>query len=150
LQANRNGKPVEIWLGITLDEAKRMREANVKYIKHRWPFLEPDLWGGRMMRRSDAIRWLRDNLGDDAVPPRSACFFCPFHSKREWRDLRDNSNGDWQRAIEFDNAIRKMRPPYDLFVSADRVPLAELDLTTQADHGQMSLWENECEGICGM
>lgn len=35
LQANRNGEPVEQWLGISLDEFQRMRESDVKYITHR-------------------------------------------------------------------------------------------------------------------
>ena len=150
LQAHRNGAQVEMWLGITLDEMRRMKPANVKYITHRWPFLEREHWSGRMMLRSDVVAWLRRNLGDDAVPPRSACYFCPYHSRAEWRDLRDNGNGDWQRAVDFDLAIRKLRPPYDLFVCAERVPLTDLDLSTPADRGQLPLWENECTGICGL
>ena len=150
LQQHRSGERVELWLGITLDEARRVKHADVKYISHRWPFLERDLWNGRMLRRSDVMRWLHENLGPDAIPSRSACYFCPYHSRREWRDLRDTGNGDWKRAIAFDDAIRKMRPPFDLFICQERVPLVELDLSTPEDHGQMSLWQNECEGMCGL
>ncbi len=150
LQKHRQGRKVELWMGITLDEVRRVRQADVKYINNRYPFLETKFWGGTLMRRSDVTHWLRENLGDDAVPSRSACYFCPYHSKREWRDLRDNGNGDWEKAVEFDIAIRDKRPPYDLFISNDCVPLAELDLSTPEDHGQLSLWDDECEGMCGV
>ncbi len=150
LQKHRQGRKVELWMGITLDEIRRAKHSDVKYIENRFPFLEPEFWNGVAMRRSDVINWLRENLGDDAIPPRSACYFCPYHNKREWRDLRDNAPNDWQKAIEFDYAIREKRPPYDLFVSEDCVPLDEVDLTTAEDRGQLTLWDNECEGMCGV
>ena len=37
LQANRQGWPVEQWLGISMDEIQRMKDSDVKYITHRWP-----------------------------------------------------------------------------------------------------------------
>ncbi len=148
LQDNRQGEPVELWLGITLDEVQRVRPSDVKYIHHRWPYLEPEFWGGRMLRRSDVVRWLRENNLE--VPPRSACYFCPYHSDREWRDLKLRGDGDWERAVAFDGAIRKMRPPFDLFVHQSRKPLVEVDLRDERDHGQLTLWENECDGYCGL
>lgn len=30
------------------------------------------------------------------------------------------------------------------------VPLDEVDLTTAEDRGQLTLWDNECEGMCGV
>lgn len=148
LQANRNKEPVELWIGITLDEVQRVKPSNVKYITHRWPFLEPELFNDHMMRRSDVKNWLRENGID--VPSRSACYFCPFHHDREWRDLRDNGNRDWKRAVETDAWLRKQRPPFDLFLHRALVPLDQVDFSTPEEHGQMSLWENECEGMCGV
>lgn len=133
---------IEQWLGITMDEVQRMKNSDVKYITHRWPLIE------KRMSRWDCIRWLQDNGLE--VPPRSACVFCPFHSRAEWRDIRDNAPEDWQKAIEVDNQIRKARPPYDLFVCNQRFPLAECDFDSPQDKGQLDLWENECEGICGI
>ena len=37
LQENRNGEPVEMWLGISLDEAERMRDSDVQYIENKYP-----------------------------------------------------------------------------------------------------------------
>lgn len=142
LQAHRNGQPVEVWLGISLDEVQRMKESDVKYITHRWPLIE------RRMSRWDCILWL-DRHGLE-IPPRSSCVFCPFHSRDEWRNIRDNAPADWKKAVQVDAEIRKARPPYDLFVNVQRKPLAECDLDGPIEQGQLSLWENECDGICGV
>ena len=48
LQKNRNGEQVEQWIGITRDEATRMKKSDVKYIKNRFPFIE--LFDPRMSR----------------------------------------------------------------------------------------------------
>ena len=141
-RANHNGEPVEQWLGISLDEVQRMKQSDVKYITNRYPLIE------MKMSRWDCKRWL-ENHGLD-IPPRSACVFCPFHSRSEWRDIRDNAPEDWNKAVQVDNAIRKARPPYDLFVNVQRKPLDECDLDNEIDKGQLSLWENECTGICGV
>ena len=50
LQANRNGQPVEQWLGISLDEVQRMKPSNVKYITNRDPLIER-----KMSRHSERL-----------------------------------------------------------------------------------------------
>jgi len=142
IQANRNGQPVEQWLGISLDEVQRMKPSDVKYITHRWPLIE------KRMSRHDCTLWLTRNGLE--IPSRSACVFCPYHSVSEWRDIRDNAPDDWQKAVEVDKHIRGARPPYDLFVNVQRVPLDESNLDNLTDKGQLSLWDDECEGICGI
>jgi hypothetical protein len=141
IQANRNGQPVEMWLGISLDEFQRMKDSDVKYITHRWPLIE------KRMTRTDCVKWLEaHNL---EVPPKSACTFCPFHNTAEWRKIKA-SPVDWQEAVSVDEAIRHARPPYDLFVHPARKPLIDVDLRTMEEKGQMSLWDAECSGICGV
>lgn len=141
IQANRNGEPVEQWLGISLDEFQRMKHSDVKYITTRWPLIE------KRMTRKDCIIWL-DKHGLE-VPPKSACTFCPFHSTAEWRRIKSTPE-DWAEAVEVDRAIRKARPPYDLFVHPSRKPLEDVDLRTAEEKGQLSLWDNECSGVCGV
>lgn len=67
-----------------------------------------------------------------------------------WRELKLSGNGDWSKAIAVDEAIRKARPPYDLFVHPARIPLIDIDLRNLQDKGQLSLWDDECSGICGV
>ena len=141
-EQNRNGEKIEQWLGITLDEVQRMKQSDVKYITHRWPLIE------KKMSRWDCKLYLEKHGIE--IPPRSACVFCPFHSRAEWKDIRDNAPEDWQKAVQVDQEIRKARPPYDLFVNVQRVPLDQADLDSEVDKGQLTLWDNECEGICGI
>jgi hypothetical protein len=36
------------------------------------------------------------------------------------------------------------------FMHRSCVPLDEVDLSTAADHGQVDMFNNECEGMCGV
>ena len=42
---------VEQWIGISCDEAMRMKPSRLTYIKHRWPLIEKE------MRRSHCLSW---------------------------------------------------------------------------------------------
>jgi len=141
LQSNRGGEQVEQWMGISLDEFQRMKPSNVKYIKHRWPLIE------KRMSRHDCKVWLdKHNI---EIPPRSSCVFCPFHSRKEWRNVKQIPQ-DWKKAVEVDEQIRKARPPYDLYVCNQRKPLPECDFDSPQDKGQLELWNEECSGYCGL
>lgn len=131
---------VEQWLGITVDEAERMKPSDVKYIVTRWPLIE------KRMTRQDCISWLIHHGLE--VPPKSSCVFCPYHSLWSWWELKDSGGPDWEKSIEVDRAIRKVRPPHDLYLHPQRIPLEEI--RTPQDNGQMSLFSNECEGVCGV
>lgn len=138
LQENRNGEPIEQWLGISLDEAERMKPSNVKYITHRWPLIE------KRMSRNDCIAWLQRH--DLEVPVKSACVFCPFHNRSAWYEMKRENGADWRKAVEVDETIRKVRPPFDLFVHSDRIPL--VDIRSPQDNGQMEMFSEECSGFC--
>ncbi len=137
---------VEQWVGISLDEVSRMKPSQLPAIQMRWPLI--DL---RMTRRG-CLEWLRANGHPE--PPKSACTFCPFHSNSEWRRIRDTDPAGWKRAVEIDDAIRGglVSKGLDgaLFLHPDRVPLREVDLSTSEERGQLNMFENECEGMCGV
>lgn len=139
LQANRNGQPVELWLGISLDEIERVKPSDVKYITNRFPLLE------KKMTRQDCKRWLTAHGLE--IPAKSACVFCPFHDRGAWRELRETGNGDWNKAIQVDEAIRKARPPYDLFVHSSRKPLRDVGDAIDAQP-EFDLTSEECSGAC--
>lgn len=117
LQAHRQGKPVELWLGISTDEWHRAKDADVGYITHRYPLLDLG------MSRADCLTWLAaHNLPS---PGKSSCVFCPFLNKRAWQEMKRQGGADWQHALEVDAAIRNVRLPGQLFVHPRRVPLSE-------------------------
>lgn len=139
LQANRKGEKVEQLIGISLDEFQRMKPARVKYIENVWPLVD------LKMTRHDCKLWLQARGLE--IPPRSACVFCPFQRADEWASLEKS---DWEKAVKVDAEIRNTMPPAPLYVCNQRKPLEECDFSSSEDNGQLSLWENECEGYCGV
>ncbi len=129
---------VEQWIGISFDEVIRMKPSREAWQRNRWPLIEE-----RMTRR-DCLAWLRKSGYPD--PPKSACIGCPFHDNGRWRAMRDHDEEAWRDAIDVDRAIRTgirgIRG--EVYLHRSGVPLEE------ADHGQLDLWPNECEGMCGV
>lgn len=135
---------VEQWVGISLDEAIRMKPSFESWQVNRWPLIE------QRMSRANCLAWLKRH--DYSVPPKSACIGCPFHSNERWRQIRDEEPEEWRDAVRIDRRIRAgfrgMRA--ELFLHRSCVPLDQADLSGNAGEGQGDLFANECEGMCGV
>jgi hypothetical protein len=131
------------WIGISIDEAARMKDSLERWNVNRWPLIEAG------MSRHDCLRWM-DKHGYPA-PPKSSCIGCPFHSDAEWRRIKADPVL-WADAVAIDAAIRQpvRGMKGEQFMHRSRKPLAEVDLTTLEDHGQLNMWNIECEGMCGV
>lgn len=139
------GHPVvEQWIGISCDEIVRAKPSFEPWQVKRFPLIE------KRMSRRDCLAWLRRNGYPD--PPKSACVGCPFHDNARWRFMRDHDLAAWADAIEVDqalrNGVRGIRG--EVFLHRSCVALEEADLSTASDRGQLDLWPNECEGMCGV
>lgn len=134
---------VELWIGISTDEAHRIKTAPEKWISRRWPLID------RRMARWDCLRWL-DRHGY-ARPGKSSCIGCPYHSADEWRAVKANEAA-WADALAVDVAIRDgLRGTHGpLYLHRSLLPLSEVDLSSDAERGQADLFGNECEGMCGV
>ncbi len=133
------GKPVEQWIGISLDEIQRANKSGVQYITNRFPLVE------KRMTRAACVTWLEKNgLG---VPPKSACVFCPYHGINNWRQTKAVDE-DWQEAVRVDEEIRHVsNNGLTNYLTNKRVPLVDLDLSTPEERGQIN-WIDECSGTC--
>ena len=133
---------VNLWMGISADEMRRMRMSKVYWIEHFYPLV---FGFDRPWHRHDCIRWLRLNGFQEA--PRSACIGCPYRSNEEWRALTPE---EWADAVEFDQPIRQIGGlKADTFLHRSCQPLAMVDMSTPEERGQQN-WLNECEGMCGV
>ncbi len=141
------------WIGISWDEIQRIKPSRVAWSQHRWPLVE------LRMGRRDCIKWMESH--GYPKPPRSACVYCPFHSDNEWRRLRDQEPEEFQRAIRFEKDLQEVKAKTERmrgipFLHPSCVPLDQVDLSTDIERGQLSLWldeqsfGNECEGMCGV
>ena len=131
-----------MWVGISRDEASRMKPSRVKYIENRWPLIELG------MSRNDCLRWMERS--GYPKPPRSSCIGCPFHNDNEWRAIKADPVA-WADAVEVDHAIRN-QPGFRGEQYAHRllIPLTDVDFSTDEERGQINMFENECEGMCGV
>ncbi len=130
----------EMLIGISTDEAARAKPSQLRYIVNTFPLLD------RRMSRRDCVKWME--CFDYPTAPRSACIGCPFRSDAEWRSLTDAEMID---AIEVDAAIRH-QPKFNCEQYAHRSlkPLSEVDFSTAEERGQGNMFNNECEGMCGV
>jgi len=136
----------EVWIGISMDEIFRMRPSRVQYIKNRHPLIE------KQMTRRDCLQWLAAN--NHPTPPKSSCWHCPYQSNNQWREKKINQPVEWNLAVEFDEKMRSI----DMvklngiagYLHPSAIPLSEVDLSTDQDRGQLDLFNNECEGMCGV
>ncbi|WP_106754628.1 MULTISPECIES: hypothetical protein [Pannonibacter] len=135
---------VESWIGISTDEVVRAKPSFEPWQIKRFPLIE------KRFSRRDCLAWLR-RLGYPE-PPKSACIGCPFHDSARWRNMRDYDAEAWADAVEVDRALRHGLRGIrgEVFLHRSCVPLDEADLSTAADRGQLDLFGNECEGMCGV
>ncbi len=132
------------YIGISLDEAVRMKPAREKWLLHEWPLID------RRMTRSDCIQWMVDN--GYPMPRKSSCTFCPYHSDAYWREMKLTDPESWAEAVEVDEAIRNgVRGTEEkLYLHRSLTPLKEVDLRNAEDYGQVDMFNEECEGLCGV
>jgi hypothetical protein len=139
---------VTSWIGISLDEQQRMKDSREKWVVNRWPLVE------KRIDRSSCIRWMLERGYPE--PPKSACSYCPFHSNKEWRRLKNEEPEDFAKAVQFEKDIQQAKANSDNFASTpflhnSRKPLDTIDFRNDIDHGQQMLsFMDECEGMCGV
>jgi len=134
----------ETYIGISTDEALRMKPSRDAWNVNRWPLIE------KGMARHDCLNWMERK--GYPLPPKSSCIGCPFHSDDEWRSVKADPEA-WADAILIDKLLRQQNAtPLEAqpFMHRARVPLSEVDLSTAADHGQDDMFNNGCEGMCGV
>lgn len=135
------------WIGISIDEAHRMKPSRKPWSENRWPLIELG------MKRHDCLRWMREKGYPE--PPRSACVYCPFHSDAEWRRMQRHEPHEFQRAVEFEAELQRTKAAYDNlrgipFLHSSLLPLGEVDFSTDIERGQGDLFGNDCTGLCGV
>ena len=126
---------VEMWLGISTDEVSRVKPDDRAWIVRRYPLLDA------RMSRSDCHAWLK-RAGWSA--PKSACIGCPYRSDELWRALTPAEMAD---AVEVDEAVRNNWPNLrgQAFLHRSATPLRLVSFARGPD-----LFQNECEGMCGV
>ena len=151
LRKGERGKSrsVRLMLGISIDEAHRMRDNNTKLFQNVYPLIELG-WD-----RQKCKEYALEKLG--YIPEKSRCFMCPFISPQDWQSIKKNFPDEFERAVSFDKEIRDItslpgrkggikRPTY---LHRNCTPLSEavVDQVTLFD---LDDFGGECSGHCGL
>ena len=137
---------VELWLGISTDEAIRMKPSRDRWIQNRYPLIEAG------MSRRDCMDWWDARY--ERPLERSACIGCPYQSRRRWVETKRRWPELFAEAVEIDANMRSrlafVKEPY---LHSRRIPLDQAvsrDEAQQGHDGERDGFGNECEGHCGV
>lgn len=139
-------RSVNLWLGISIDEAHRMKDNRDKWLINTYPLIE---WN---WDRARCAVYCQEKLNYPV--PKSACYFCPFTHHSEWVRRKQLEPENFQLAVDFDERIRNISNcgiKQPCYIHPSCYPLAQvvndqLLLALGSDHG----FANECEGHCGV
>lgn len=147
---------VEQVIGISYDEAHRMKDARFRWIRNVYPLVDQQIGRKECERKLAAWGW---------TAPKSACTFCPYHSDQMWADMKATDPEAWDDAVRVDRALRSYHGVAgfrgEAFLHAERKPLElikfgeRLARPKKARQGRLYLpagdgFGNECEGMCGV
>jgi hypothetical protein len=137
---------VEVLIGISVDEAQRMKPARFNWIKNVWPLID------RNMDRQGCLEWMEGR--GYPIPPRSACTFWPHHDDGFWLDMEPEEFADVcakERALQvaYEASGSFSAVP---FFHRSCVPLSEVTLVRPPHRASQRLLDfgAECEGMCGV
>ena len=143
----RGLKHLYSWIGISTDEAHRMKPSGVRYATNIWPLID------KGMTRGHCLEWMK-NKGYPQ-PPKSACTFCPYHADKQWKEIKDNTPDEFLEVVEFEKEwnewIKRDGLPSQLrgkiYLHRSCVPLDQVRFDVNQT---LDLFGNECEGMCGI
>ena len=116
-----------------------MKPSGVGYIQNEYPLVD------NRLTRGHCLEWMADK--GFPKPTKSACGFCPYKSHPDWSDTTPE---DLEIAIELDEFVRDRPAPgcaSQQFIHFTKNPLRDADLSAST---QIDLFNNECEGMCGV
>lgn len=96
--------PATVGIGISLDEIQRVNNRRVMpYERPVYPLLDHD----PPLRRHDCERIIRS--AGLPIPPKSACWFCPFHQPLVWAEMRRDRPRLFNRACDLEHTLNERR-----------------------------------------
>jgi hypothetical protein len=140
-----NGEKVIQWIGISSDEVIRMKPSRDKWCENIWPLVDLG------MTRKACLQWMKES--GYPTPPRSACTYCPYHNDTEWLRLKTEEPEEFEAAVFFEKRLQKSYEESTALHStpwlhSSRKPLSEVEFRPKEK--ELSLFGNECEGMCGV
>ncbi len=145
-QLTPKDQQVDMWLGLSIDEAARVKPSKQAWITLVYPLLERDI------SRAQLYQWFQERYpGRDL--PKSACIGCPYHTDRMWASMKENDPISFQDAVNIEWAMQNVPQSRGAltgtaYLHKSRLPLNEVKFNTQGT--EVDSMQEECEGLCGI
>lgn len=110
--------PATVGIGFSMDEWHRAKDSRDAIQINEYPLLELRL------SRNDCRKIIQD--AGLPIPPKSSCYFCPFHRQTEWQRLKREELELFAKAVEIDSHIREKRGELGkdgMYLHFARIPL---------------------------
>ena len=130
---------VDYWIGMSFDEARRVKYPSGKWQK-RYPLFEAQIL------REQAIKIVEDYGLPE--PPRSACWMCPNRHDDEWEWMKKNVPQDFKKAVVFEKELQEDFPW--LWLHKSGKPISDLDFKALSKSSkQIDIFDKYCDtGMC--
>lgn len=132
--------PAVCGLGISLDEFQRARtDSGFKYQTLEYPLI------AMRLTRQDC-RNIIERAGLP-IPPKSSCWFCPFHSLQTWQRQREDEPDLFAKSVALEallNERRAMLGKDPMWLTRKLVPLME----ATSPHRQLPMFTDEQDDAC--
>ncbi|HJZ11552.1 MAG TPA: hypothetical protein VJ521_05355 [Acidobacteriota bacterium] len=137
LRVRYPGRNIVLWQGISLDELSRMKDSGRQWLEHRFPLIE------LRKTRGDCDAYLKTVTSWRV--PKSACVYCPFKEPARWRE--STKRPEEMATI---NRVEAVLTPRNEYLTPKLKPISHIDFSSEEDRGQVNMFNNECEGMCGV
>lgn len=135
---NAKVEGAQVGIGISLDEFQRMKPnmdpATRDWKENKFPLID------LRMTRQDCINVIQQ--AGLPVPPKSSCWFCPFHTLSKWQEMRIHEPELFQKSVGLETMMNERRA----MLGKDKVwfsgKLKPLDKAT-TELEQKSLFEDD-------
>lgn len=122
-----------VGIGISVDEIQRANARRVEpHENMAYPLISIGDDTGLRLNRLDCERLIRD--AGLPVPPKSSCFFCPFHKPEAWSDLARERPDLFEKSVQLEDTLNERRRRLgkdEVYLTRFGVPLREAIDTDQ-------------------
>lgn len=102
IRENVADPPADLMIGISTDEVERAGRGRDEWYEHRvYPLLDLGL-------SRDACKQIIRGAGLP-VPPKSSCFFCPFHRPATWAEMRRDEPDLFAKSVHLERTLNERR-----------------------------------------
>lgn len=112
----RRIESVRMRLGISTDEAHRMKDSPLLWIENYYPLCDAEISRARCVEIIKSMGW--------PLPKKSACYDCPNQTDAEWLEVKTDTPHDFSKAVEEERIVRLNDP--SVYFHKSCKPLSEV------------------------